>query len=119
MSRLENYAFGPCCVRCKTSTEICARRYACGHHLRSLNTIAERRFAARVASVGLEKAITEAVVSRMRNDVFIHLVAASVDEEEAKEWADRQMGDLLTKHPQLDDEEREVNEWLRKMAEPI
>lgn len=101
MGKLKNYAVGTCCVRCKTSSEICAKKFACSHHLKSMNTIAERHFESRMALVGEDDAISEFIPGRMAAFVKGHLVDALVDEADSDEWARRQVFELGNKYPQL------------------
>lgn len=92
MGKLESFAAGPCCIKCKTSAEICAKRYSCAHHLRSLNTIAERRFESRVRLVGMDRAVEEFQPGRLGSDVLSHLTVMSVDQEDATEWVSGRLG---------------------------
>ncbi len=116
MGKLESFAAGPCCIKCKTSAEICAKRYSCAHHLRSLNTIAERRFESRVRLVGMDRAVEEFQPGRLGSDVLAHLTAMSVDQEDATEWAIRQVEELKVKYPDLSDESM-VGRFVEKAAE--
>lgn len=119
MNKLEAFAVGSCCVRCKTSTGICAKRYACGHHLRAMNTIALRRLESRAREIGIEAAIESSMARSLYSATLKHLLAVSVDEVDAREWAERQLRELQSKYPQLADPGHDAAVHLRKLLHPI